>query len=94
IKLLRIRPGFRNDPITCDRFHHNLDNPSCHPYTAISYTWGKDHTPKHSVTIDDGAKVTPRSLAIEVTSSAFEVLKNFRSHLRPVTIWIDAICIN
>ena len=90
IKLLRIRPGFLNDPVQCDRFHHNLDNPSCHPYTAISYTWGKDHTLKHSLTIDDGVEATP----INVTSSAFEVLKNLRSHLRPVTIWIDAICID
>ncbi|KAL5313049.1 hypothetical protein ACEPPN_019476 [Leptodophora sp. 'Broadleaf-Isolate-01'] len=88
IKLLRIRPGFHNDPVQCDRFYHNVDNPSCHPYTAISYTW-KDHTLKHSLTIYDGAKAT-----IKVTSSAFEVLKNLRSHLRPVTIWIDAICID
>jgi len=89
IRLFRIRPGFFGNPIECDLLDHNLGSCTRHPYTAISYTWG-NLSPKHRVTVHAREK---EAVDPEVTSSALEVLKAMRSHTKPVTIWIDAICI-
>lgn len=58
----------------------------CPKYEALSYTWGKlDRIEK--------VIVEPANHHIRVTSNLYEALLDLRRK-EPVTLWIDAICIN
>jgi len=97
VKLLRIRPGFFNDPIKCELRHHKLESLSSHIYIAISYTWGNDLTLSNMTQAYNSTskhREKDGNTTVPVTSSAFEVLQNLRSHVNAVTIWIDALCID
>ena len=85
IRLLHLLPGEDNESISCSISHHHLgDQPN---YVAISYSW-----------LDD-ANSEPRSIEcgehkMLVQNTIFQLLKRLRGEDSPVSLWIDAICIN
>ncbi|KAK0716711.1 heterokaryon incompatibility protein-domain-containing protein, partial [Apiosordaria backusii] len=83
IRVLNLRPGSFDDPISCDLTHHRLQHDS--DYEALSYCWG-DPTPCRQISIG--------TASVMVTESAHCALRHLRFKDRPRRIWIDAICIN
>ncbi|KAE9377436.1 HET-domain-containing protein [Stipitochalara longipes BDJ] len=85
IRLVRILPLDPDSPvIQCELFHANLDDrPS---FKALSYTWGSDSDPKHTISLN--------GCQFEVRDNLWHALSRFQAgNIAPV-IWIDAICIN
>lgn len=58
----------------------------CPKYTALSYTWGQRHRTKDVI-------VETSNRCIKVTENLHAALVHLRGRV-PVTLWIDAICIN
>ncbi|KAI1274555.1 heterokaryon incompatibility protein-domain-containing protein [Xylaria sp. FL0933] len=58
---------------------------SKHPFIALSYVWG-DPGRQKEIFINGKSKL--------VTSNLYDALIHIRDLLSPVTLWIDAICIN
>ncbi|KAK4177155.1 putative HET domain protein, partial [Triangularia setosa] len=83
IRVLTLRPGSYDDPISCELTHYRLDQ--ANDFEALSYCWG-DPTPSHQVFIGTGS--------LMVTKSAHSALRHLRLKDRYRRIWIDAICIN
>ncbi|KAK4575314.1 WD repeat-containing protein jip5 [Recurvomyces mirabilis] len=66
-------------------FGLSLDRGMKVPYTAVSYAWGSsDFT--HPLMID--------GTSIKVTETVDVLLRHIRLANRPVTLWLDQICIN
>jgi hypothetical protein len=94
IRLLRILPPpqpnsrkRRRDEVkgaTFELFHANLDDrPS---YKALSYTWGSESGPNHTIYLNGCQFVVRENL--------WNALRRFQSDNVELVIWIDAICIN
>jgi hypothetical protein len=94
IRLLRILPPpqpnsrkrRRNEvrEATFELFHANLDDrPS---YKALSYTWGSESDPNHTISLNGCQYVVRENL--------WNALRRFQSDGIELVIWIDAICIN
>jgi hypothetical protein len=60
-------------------------------FAALSYVWGSFSKPTDYIEIrkDDSLRVK-----VSITSNCQDALFAIRSRFRPLTIWIDAICIN
>jgi hypothetical protein len=73
------------EPLRCSLENlPSIRNPK-DPYTAVSYFWGET---KGTVVVDcDG-----RSL--EITRSAYDVLRHLRHKTKTSRVWIDRLCIN
>ena len=86
LRLLRPKRGRSRSTLQCQLFHTNIE--SAEPYVALSYEWGQ-----------------PGSTAnVLVNDTSFTVQKNLLTFLQqihrhkleslPLTLWVDAICIN
>ncbi|KAI5924212.1 heterokaryon incompatibility protein-domain-containing protein [Camillea tinctor] len=85
IRLLKLLPGEWDSTIELEMFTACLsDNPA---YDALSYVWGDQSSP-HKIVVS-GHKML-------AGSTLFCSLRRLRAHNteNPLTIWIDAICIN
>ncbi|KAI1076087.1 heterokaryon incompatibility protein-domain-containing protein [Whalleya microplaca] len=83
IRLLHVEPGIRQDPISCHLAVHGLGElPS---FDALSYTWGNTNIVK--TILCDGQ-------LLKVHMNAWSALLDLRQEAAPITMWIDAICIN
>jgi hypothetical protein len=87
IRLLILQPGESKAGIDCELIQAPLGDSI--PYHAISYAWGN---PKltHSIKLRSGDAVTPAG----VTGHLLDALFQFRQRDKPVTLWIDALCID
>ena len=77
---------FREDGnvLSCRIFHTDLaDAP---PYKALSYTWGKPSDPRYEIIIN--------GRPFEVRENLYFAIEHLANIGEPVTIWIDAICID
>lgn len=89
IRLLYLLPGENMDQDlqgVVVQVSHNLD---CYgpgdTYWALSYVWGVDERTEELVTPDG---------IIRITSSLSAALRHLRQRTTPLTLWIDAVCIN
>ncbi|KAH7420154.1 heterokaryon incompatibility protein-domain-containing protein [Cadophora sp. MPI-SDFR-AT-0126] len=90
-RLLTLHPGASDaqrasqaeSPISCTLRPYRRDQSP--PYCALSYTWG-DAIIKVPILVNDST--------LHVTTNLFTALKHIREDNSPVTLWIDAICIN
>ena len=83
VRLLKLLPGHREEPICIDLFDQDLAAPP--RFEALSYTWGDD---------PGSNKVLCGDLWLPVTSNLHAVLLELRHLDEPRIMWIDAICIN
>ncbi|KAM0552659.1 hypothetical protein ACHAPJ_007756 [Fusarium lateritium] len=93
IRVLVIHEGYNNDPVECSLKIVSLDKvPAC--FDALSYVWGNSNETKN---------VIVNHLSVTVTKSLAKALEKLRDHSvphapisdqRPLTIWVDAVCIN
>ncbi|MCJ1355342.1 MAG: hypothetical protein MMC33_005333 [Icmadophila ericetorum] len=97
IRLLKIYPGCRDDPISCSIDNIELKNlPS---YAALSYTWdaarnedleaslGQDNVPIHT-------EIRLNEETIRVTQNLHDALLQLRNDAYTEYLWVDAICID
>jgi len=84
IRVLVLLPGRPGDLIHITISSITLDD-GTHTYNALSYTWG-DPSPVHTV-VCDGAM-------LGIAENLFAALNCLRSELDPITLWVDAICID
>ncbi|KAF1815657.1 hypothetical protein P152DRAFT_390922, partial [Eremomyces bilateralis CBS 781.70] len=83
IRLLKLLPGPWGMPICCELSHVPLSNKPA--YKALSYAWGSRRLVE-PVFLNE----TPRL----VTKNLYTALSRLRSENEPVTIWVDALCID
>lgn len=85
IRLLRIKNSlFSNTIISCTLKDFPIDKSP--PYTAISYTWGRDAADR---------RIFLQGRPFAVRKNLWDFLRQKRSEKTPKTFyWIDAICIN
>lgn len=84
IRILNLQSGQWTDTIHC-KFHTEKlsDNPK---YFALSYVWGEKSDPQ---------KISLHGHDFLVTQNLFIALRRLRTHYSdPLSIWIDAICID
>ena len=79
--MIQLSPN-RSANIECLLTHDNLGEVQ---YSALSYTWGSPDN-KETISLD--------GRPFEVTKNLFVALQDLRHEDKPLTIWIDAICIN
>lgn len=84
IRVLKIQPGSRNDPICCSLQHTSLLRGTLR-YESVSYCWGSSAN-SETVVVD--------GFPMSVGYSAAEVLHRMRLPNMTRVIWIDGICIN
>lgn len=82
IRVVRLKPGNRGDPIECDLIHQPLAELS---FEALSYVWGTALTP-YQIKVD--------GKPFYVTYNLHSALQELRSEDKDRTMWIDAMCIN
>ncbi|KAI0457411.1 heterokaryon incompatibility protein-domain-containing protein [Xylaria acuta] len=85
IRVVVVDSGHRDAPTCASAKVINLDDPKRATYAALSYTWGR--SPKSQHILINGEKV-------HVTPNLFNALQYLRSADFPLTIWIDALCID
>ena len=87
IRILTLRRGTRNEPLSCSLENVALENAP--PYEALSYHWGsKDNKP--TIVLQQGLD----SLPFPVTKNLFQALQRIRQPWADRQIWTDAICID
>ena len=82
-RLLIVQPGKGDEPIQCSLQEMDIDDPP--KYTALSYTWGA---------MDGSRKIDVDGHDFPVTDNLWHALWHIRPQDWPLTIWIDALCIN
>jgi hypothetical protein len=102
IRLLIISPNSNlEDPLYC-QLVSTADHPTDAPpltYEALSYTWGNDD-PIHEIKIlnfrKEGRKPSLKKLWAKfyVRQNLHAALRYLRDSAHPVTLWVDALCIN
>jgi hypothetical protein len=102
IRLLIISPSANlEDPVYC-QLVSTADTPADAPpltYEALSYTWGNDD-PIHEIKIlnfrKEGRRPTLKKLWAKfyVRRNLHAALRYLRDSAHPVTLWVDALCIN
>ncbi|OCK86422.1 hypothetical protein K432DRAFT_278151, partial [Lepidopterella palustris CBS 459.81] len=95
IRLLRLLPGDKDDPLECILECHPLDG-QCPVYNPISYVWG---TTSQKLPLRCN-----RDTQLDISPNLHDALKEYREQLRLVIkhnhgraidlVWADAICIN
>ena len=83
IRLLTLYPGKRIDPVTTTIKTVSLENKPL--YKTISYAWGD---------LTDTRPITIGTYAFKVTTNLETALRYLRCESQPVTLWVDAVCIN
>lgn len=90
-RLLEIRPATPlvssavSEPAALNCKLHVESLETKRPYKALSYVWGDTKDPAH-INVDN--------TELPVTQNLFVALQHIRDELHPVTIWIDAVCID
>ena len=98
IRLIRLLPGHRKDPIKCDLLYCSLAEKKT--YEALSYTWGSAFNDDHpSFSFQRREAETLYDLHIEdavikITSSLHHALLRMRKAGEARLIWADAISID
>ncbi|KUJ09479.1 uncharacterized protein LY89DRAFT_741186 [Mollisia scopiformis] len=91
-RLLRLKPGKREDTVVCSFQTVSLDQPV--DYEAISYFWGgSDLGWKDSVRIEL-EDIHKRTHAVFIRSNLCNALKSLRHPTEVRNFWVDALCIN
>ncbi|KAK4172244.1 heterokaryon incompatibility protein-domain-containing protein [Triangularia setosa] len=85
IRLVTIKPGTWRDPISCTLSCHSLDFLPLTEYSALSYAWG-------SPGVTDMILLEGRSWPVTVNLA--NALYFLRDPIKPVRMWIDALCID
>ncbi|GIZ44632.1 hypothetical protein CKM354_000782400 [Cercospora kikuchii] len=85
-RLLRIRHGSPASELHCDLVKRPMYEAGI-DYSAISYSWGQGLA-KGTMSIGF------LSQKFDVTHHLLQALRRMRNELRPVYVWVDAICIN
>jgi Heterokaryon incompatibility protein (HET) len=95
-RILTLFPGREESTIECTLQHASFNNPP--PYEALSYTWGNPKGPKNDIPVRGKPK---KKFRIQLEGKRKRVgynleaaLQQLRDETRPVTLWIDAICID
>ncbi|KAJ1325675.1 HET domain-containing protein [Microdochium nivale] len=88
IRVLRLLPGSRDAGLEGSLEVHDLETTSSSPFTALSYVWGVPSGPGDSFSI----RLGERNMAI--TENLHHALRSLRSLHTPITLWVDALCIN
>lgn len=91
LKLEAFNPGIQDGgPLHGDIQVVDLDTNPAPYYTALSYVCGsiRDAAPRSTITL--GAN----RFLLQLTDNCYDALKQLRSTVRPLTIWVDAICIH
>ena len=83
-RLLVVEPGQPTDEIRCSLFPVSLRN-DCPRYEALSYTWGRNHSPRHIVLNGSPFAITP---------NLYGALKQLRRHDASRVLWVDALSID
>lgn len=83
VRLITLRPGIGDDPISVEISHKSLDEQPI--FEALSYVWGSQ-APSYSIKC--------KNTVIEVGGSLRNALQCIRSPDTPRVLWIDRICIN
>jgi hypothetical protein len=84
IRLLKLHPGTRNDPLVCSLVTSSLDdNPS---YDALSYMWGSPELTE-TMAIDQNAQM-------RIRLNLAKALRCIRNPNNYCILWVDALCIN
>ncbi|KAK5652708.1 hypothetical protein OQA88_10302 [Cercophora sp. LCS_1] len=84
IRVVDISPGRANGPIICSS--RVVSIPTSCPYTALSYHWG-DRNDRLSIRFNNQSD-------FQVTRNLHIALSYLRDEENPVTLWVDALCIN
>jgi len=84
IRLLRLQPGPRDEPISCSLQPANF-NDNLPAYEALSYVWGSS---------SDTRPIICNGREIAVTRNLRNALRRLRRRDSTRLIWVDAICIN
>ena len=82
-RLLTVLPGKSADAIHCTVQEYPLDSPPS--FSALSYTWGS---------ADSSADIVVEGYFLTVRQNLHDALKALRMPRQPLTIWVDALCIN
>lgn len=84
IRLIEVIPGTRQEDIACRLYETSLDE-CAGSYGALSYVWGnnKENTP-----------IQVNESTLEIGVNLRTALLNLRDLESPITLWVDAICIN
>jgi hypothetical protein len=83
IRVLRIRPGKPEEAIHCDRIVVSLQSPPAYEY--LSFSW-LQKSGQMSITVGRES--------CNVTANLYSALMAIRGQDSPLTIWVDALCIN
>ncbi|KAF5717618.1 amidase [Fusarium globosum] len=84
---IRVLDVHKSDPADSDRLTGTLrtvDLRTLPKFTALSYVWGQGSY----------HKIACNGCDINITQSCYEALTSLRESRQPLTIWVDAICIN
>ncbi|KAH8879963.1 hypothetical protein GQ53DRAFT_833688 [Thozetella sp. PMI_491] len=65
--------------------NHNLDHEAIYPYKALSYVWGSPRTTEEVVVENE---------TYHATINLSCALRYLRRTDKPITLWVDALCIN
>lgn len=82
-RVLRLLPGGRDDPISALVEKLDVADPA-QLYNTLSYTWGDANVTK-PITVNDEV--------FQATINLYDALQHIRLADKPVSIWVDAICI-
>jgi len=86
IRILKLHPGQKEDPICCTIGHVQYAKAS---YDALSYEWGKeDDTTGGKILLNGLPHLRPMRRNLEFA------LRELRSEIKALWLWVDAICIN
>ena len=85
IRILTLRHGHDDDPITCDLQVAQLDSSIKPTYDALSYVWG-DPTIRSPVILDGRLH--------QVTVNLAAALRRLRFPAQDRRLWVDALCID
>ncbi|KAI6086015.1 heterokaryon incompatibility protein-domain-containing protein [Hypoxylon rubiginosum] len=99
IRILTLYPGEKSDGIEVALHHVSFREDKPSSFEALSYVWGSPADPV-SITITrtvlgSGSAINHNpSRPLLVTRNLGVALKHLRDHVKPRTLWIDAICID
>jgi hypothetical protein len=96
IRALKVLQGEYGSPLDCELISFNLAESfrkKTVRYAALSYYWGTDEA-HNEIQIRRFPKDSAEADKFFVKSNLFAALQQFRRKDRPVTLWIDAICID
>lgn len=83
IRLLRVSAIDDGSLITCQLMHQSLEKEP--RYSALSYHWGAP---------GELATIFVEGMEVQIRETLHCFLRRLASHINPITIWLDAICIN